>query len=91
MMSNLFENMMNWLDKESIKYTLFDKYLIHYNTLGYEVLRIVDLEKCLYTLCLGGTHFCKESHNNEIEEIIKLAIEDGEREDWEKIHGVDEE
>lgn len=91
MMSNLFENMMNWLDKESIKYTLFDKYLIHYNTLGYEVLRIVDLEKCLYILCLGGTYVCKESHNNEIEEIIKLAIEDGEREDWEKIHGVDEE
>lgn len=88
-MINLFKNMINWLDKESIKYTLFDKYLIHYNALGYEVLRIVDLEQCLYVLCLGGTYVCKELPDDEIKEIIKLAIEDGEREDWKEIHGVD--
>lgn len=88
-MSNLFEKMIKWLDTESISYHLENKYLIHYNTLGYEVLRVVDLEKCLYVLCLGGTYVCKEFPNGEIEEIIKLAIEDGEREDWEEIHGVD--
>lgn len=89
-MNNLFKKMLDWLDTKNISYTLFDKYLVYYNTLGYEVLRIVNMGDCLYIMCLGGTCVCKDFPKEEIKETIKLAIEDGEREDWAEIHGVDE-
>lgn len=90
-MSNLFYKMLNWLDVEGVSYLLFDGYLIHYNSLGYETIRIVDNGSALNVMCNGGVYVCKNVPDFDIGEQLTIALNNDEREDWKEIHGVDDE